>query len=1341
MNSAALSTSVFLHRSPSGAQRKIRQRYGGEWPVQKSSSSNNNSTSSVNTTVVTEHVEPRVNEISSPTYKHRPGPLGYRNLIESSDYQSVLPDDFHAQVIENNDTYDESFTSTSLGSSFDYGRFSGYSSHSTMRLGVGNGSANSSTSSTSSRISPKPTPMPRHQEFAMNSSPSTQSVTSTASVAATLRQQHSSGSSNSISSNSTPTIHGTFIEKPVSNRPRDFGNVSDIGLPLTPQQPSNVLQSPVKPMIHVHPFPVPRANKPQAPPVPEKPKYLQTSRLKSFDLSDKLCPSSSFSEFDMNHAYELSADALNELENQRIESLASLYEKVGGRWEDLKNLHNEKKKNAELFGQTMEIVQHNRIPTAPFIRFVKRFEAVYEVQTRLVLNKQQLQKELKRTQDEEFLIPLMDTNEGNTRDVENIVDELDATFRRLDEQLCEILDSEQHERWVFFVRTSYSLIAEQTSIQFKVRYVTDQIKKLESFSWETRLVTRYPLAFVVVPLAVAFGIIAAACYDPKLNQSKQSLEMFLPDQMESLIHLHELMELFPARDALRDSYSLFGSKFAYVIFEDLSSNKNILKLKKLQQIAELHKVVQNVVTDGYLKYNDLCYRTVKDAACVQHPILYAFEDPQAMQILIQLLATYPTLKINNITVDNAVVFGGVRLANNTADAHGSRTIQSAQAIRLVYVLAPVQEADEWISRFIDAVSNMHFEEAKLFYTSSRSLPMEMERNGALLIPWMPWMVAILIIFCALICCEKDVVRSQPFIGLSAMFNAFIAVCAATSTLIYLEFTFLHMVLIMPFLIISIGVDNMFLILKSWRLAVKEHPQKLENAAQADSVFVYAVTEVSVSLFITSLTDGLSFAVGSMSDFIAVRVFCTYCALAVLYMFLFQITLLNGLIIFYCRREIVGRHCIFIYRLPSSAMKTNWFRWFGSQQKSSSSKKNDQRTDHWKKIANLMQNNVFRIFTLLLYIGYLGYSCTYLLKLPLGLDLKLLTPDGSYVAEELHAQERLFADYGAFCYCVIKTENLTLYRRDERRGLIHLYNLFTTKGALVSKGEFWIEDFEANVNGTDFASEKEFMRSVIKFLEKSDYSKYRSDIKFNARGHIFAIKMIMRIRQLGAENDPPRAAFMRQLMSTSKYKGFVYDTRLFECFDQEITLKNVIGNVLVAVLVMLFIALLLIPRPASALSIALCIVSINIGVVGFLSAVGTRLDIISMITIVMSIGFSVDYATHLTFHYLVQKVDRLEVALKVVAYPIFQAALSTVIGVAILGVVPSYMIRTFVFTVVFVVFIGLTHTLIFLPVLLAAVVPESEFIEPYEAERPHLNLRPSSIYAVETNHMRRMDCYL
>lgn len=142
---------------------------------------------------------------------------------------------------------------------------------------------------------------------------------------------------------------------------------------------------------------------------------------------------------------------------------------MSGRWEDLKNVHNEKKKNAELFQQTMEIAQRHGIPVTPFMRFVKRFEAVYEVQTRLVLNKQQLRKNLESSEDHEFLMPLIEQNNSNTQDIERIVDELDATFRQLDGQLCEVLDSDQHERWVFFVRTLYSLIAEQTSIQVRFK--------------------------------------------------------------------------------------------------------------------------------------------------------------------------------------------------------------------------------------------------------------------------------------------------------------------------------------------------------------------------------------------------------------------------------------------------------------------------------------------------------------------------------------------------------------------------------------------------------------------------------------------------------------------------------------------------------------------------------------------------------------------------------------------------------------------------------------------------------------------------------------------------------
>jgi hypothetical protein len=59
----------------------------------------------------------------------------------------------------------------------------------------------------------------------------------------------------------------------------------------------------------------------------------------------------------------------------------------------------------------------------------------------------------------------------------------------------------------------------------------------------------------------------------------------------------QLLRRFPPQDALRDSYSLFGSSFAYAIFEDISvaDGGNILKPQKLKQVAELHRmIVRNI---------------------------------------------------------------------------------------------------------------------------------------------------------------------------------------------------------------------------------------------------------------------------------------------------------------------------------------------------------------------------------------------------------------------------------------------------------------------------------------------------------------------------------------------------------------------------------------------------------------------------------------------------------------------------------------------------------------------------------------------------------------------------
>jgi hypothetical protein len=166
---------------------------------------------------------------------------------------------------------------------------------------------------------------------------------------------------------------------------------------------------------------------------------------------------------------------------------------------------------------------------------------------------------------------------------------------------------------------------------------------------------------------------------------------------------------------------------------------------------------------------------------------------------------------------------------------------------------------------------------------------------------------------------------------------------------------------------------------------------------------------------------------------------------------------------------------------------------------------------------------------------------------------------------------------------------------------------------------------------------------------------------------------------------------------------------------------------------------------SALWIGISILSINIGVVGGLARWNVRLDIIAMITIVMSIGFSVDYATHITFHYLLSRDDhRLHSAFRIVAIPIVQSALSTAIGVLTLAPVAAYMVRTFVKTVLLVVGIGLVHAMVFLPVFLTLCVTSDEYLHSVnnhrDTVRNYLTLIPQYIgRRIITN--KRMRCYI
>ena len=148
----------------------------------------------------------------------------------------------------------------------------------------------------------------------------------------------------------------------------------------------------------------------------------------------------------------------------------------------------------------------------------------------------------------------------------------------------------------------------------------------------------------------------------------------------------------------------------------------------------------------------------------------------------------------------------------------------------------------------------------------------------------------------------------------------------------------------------------------------------------------------------------------------------------------------------------------------------------------------------------------------------------------------------------------------------------------------------------------------------------------------------------------------------------------------------------------------------AAIVMMVVSLIFIPNPLCSLWVAFSIISIEVGVVGYMSLWGVNLDSISMIQLIMCIGFSVDFSAHISYAYLAAKVDtpdeRVKECLYALGLPIVQGGLSTILGIMALILAPSYIFITFFKTVFLVIFFGAVHGILLLPVLLSLLGPGS-----------------------------------
>ncbi|XP_071966188.1 patched domain-containing protein 3-like [Antedon mediterranea] len=648
--------------------------------------------------------------------------------------------------------------------------------------------------------------------------------------------------------------------------------------------------------------------------------------------------------------------------------------------------------------------------------------------------------------------------------------------------------------------------------------------------------------------------------------------------------------------------------------------------------------------------------------------------------------------------------GGVELKVNTD------VISTAAAIQLNFYLRRDDiTADKWEDAFLEIIENYDENLVVVYRYTSRSLELELEHASDSVFTSFTITFTIIINFAIWSSIRLDNVQNKPWLALMGVVSAGFAVVSAFGFLMYCRVPFIDIVATTPILILSIGVDDMFIMLASWR--------KTNIRGKVEERMGEAMSEAALSITITSVTDALAFGVGVLAVFPSVRIFCAYTGLAVVFDYLYQVTFFAACMAISGKRERANRHygtCLRVKPEDDSPNKCYAICCSGGPSRKRSGNTREE-SPHVVMVffrdffGPFITHSVTKAAVIIIYIAYIGMSIWGIIHLQQGLQLQNLALDDSYVKPFYDVEEQYFKMYGPVVF-VLFPEELNCLKPVVNDDLLSTLEVFENSEYAYGKDmtDCWLRSFIRYLNVRDISndSDTDVLLHVLRyeFLANPAFEHFSLDVTFGENGVIIASRCLVITKDINTSNrERDMMSDMRDKADQSKYDITVYHPA-FIFFDQyTAVLPNTLQNLGIALASMMLVSLIFIPQPICSVWVVLCILSIEAGVVGFMSHWGVNLDSISMINIILCIGFSVDFSAHIAYTFTVSdgvsKNARIIKTLFTLGMPILQGALSTLFGISVLSMSNGYIFRTFFKTLFLVIVFGLLHSMFFLPVIL------------------------------------------
>lgn len=351
----------------------------------------------------------------------------------------------------------------------------------------------------------------------------------------------------------------------------------------------------------------------------------------------------------------------------------------------------------------------------------------------------------------------------------------------------------------------------------------------------------------------------------------------------------------------------------------------------------------------------------------------------------------------------------------------------------------------------------------------------------------------------------------------------------------------------------------------------------------------------------------------------------------------------------------------------------------------------------------------KIIVLILFSGYLVVSIWGAIDLKQGLIIKDLVAEDSYLYKYETWENVLFPSTIPVSLVLDKTYEYSNY--DVQKNIMELLASLQTELFISNRSISWLEAYKSAKMFYRNSSESIFIQGLHLFLNQPQNQHFKNDVNFGENS-ISASRLYVFTTLIQNSQDKGKTMQIIREISSKSPLSVIAFAPAFLFWEQYIAILpqtlQTLGAGLAAVVV---IMILFMPNAVLLFFVVFTMAMIMTGIIGFMQFWNLTLSSVTMIHLVMCIGFSVDFTAHICHAFMVadgsNRNERVTKAIIASGGPIFNGFMSSVVGILMLSMAKSYIFRSFFQVMLLVIVFGACHALFFLPVILSFVGPDRE----------------------------------